>query len=230
MKYTKPPQQPDPVGGRRPPQDAPDPGASSPATRQRLLDAGRRLFAEKGFDGTSVRALTEAAGVNLGAVTYHFESKERLYRSVLDQVLSPMRARAEALKGMRIPPLGKVELFVRGMFQHLRENPDVPRFMVQEVVLGERPSPPIMEAIQTVGLLLIDIIREGQAGGAIREGDPVLLALSTLSQPIYLSIMPPVISRVEMRRAGFPQPRVPPEDHAVEFVMRGLTARKEKKG
>jgi hypothetical protein len=63
--------------------------------------------------------------------------------------------------------------------------------------------------------------------GTIREGDPVLMALSTLSQPIYLSIMPPVLDRDELMKAGVPQPRLSPEDHAVEFVLRSLVAREE---
>jgi AcrR family transcriptional regulator len=58
--------------------------ASSPEvdTRQRLLDAAEHLFAERGFAATSVRQITEAAGANLGAVNYHFRSKEGLYADV----------------------------------------------------------------------------------------------------------------------------------------------------
>jgi AcrR family transcriptional regulator len=53
--------------------------APSPDTRDRLLDTAERLFAEHGFAGTSVREITDAAGANLGAVNYHFRSKEGLY-------------------------------------------------------------------------------------------------------------------------------------------------------
>jgi hypothetical protein len=113
------------------------------------------------------------------------------------------------------------------MFQHLRDNQDLPRFMVQEIVLGEEPAFPIKEAILVIAPVLIGIIQEGQAVGTIREGDPVLMALSTLSQPVYLTIMPPVLSREDLRDAGVPQPWASPEDHAVEFVLRGLEARQE---
>ena len=196
-------------------------------TRQRLIDAGRKLMASRGFDGTSIRALTEEAGANLGAVTYHFGSKEGLYQAVLEEVVAPFRRQVRALRGMPLPALQRVEYLIRGMFRHLRENPDMPRFMVQEVVLGDHPAPQILESIRVVAPILTEIIQEGQAEGTIREGDPVLMALSTLSQPIYLSIMPPVLAFEELRKAGVPQPRSSPEDHAVEFVLRGLEARKE---
>ncbi len=47
--------------------------------KNRLLDAAERLFCEKGFDGTSVRDLTTAAGCNVAAVNYYFGGKENLY-------------------------------------------------------------------------------------------------------------------------------------------------------
>jgi hypothetical protein len=53
------------------------------------------------------------------------------------------------------------------------------------------------------------------------------MAISTLSQPIYLSIMPPVLAREDLKGSGVPQPRISPEDHAVEFVLSGLAARQE---
>jgi len=46
--------------------------------RERLLKAALRLFSERGFDATGVRDLANAAGVNLGAVNYYFDSKENL--------------------------------------------------------------------------------------------------------------------------------------------------------
>ncbi len=196
-------------------------------TRQRLIDAGRKLIATRGFKGTSIRALTEEAGANLGAVTYHFGSKEGLYQAVLEEVVAPFRNQVLLIKDMPLPSLQRVEYFIRGMFQHLRENPDMPRFMVQEIVLGDSPGPQILEIIGLVAPVLIGIIHEGQASGTIRQGDPVLMALSTLSQPIYLSIMPPVLAGEELKKAGVPQPRLSPEDHAVEFVLRSLEAREE---
>jgi AcrR family transcriptional regulator len=171
--------------------------------------------------------LTEEADANLGAVTYHFGSKEKLYQAVLEEVLAPFRTQVQMLREMPLSALRRVEYFIRGMFQHLRENPDMPRFMVQEIVLGDHPAHQILESIKVVAPILVEIIQEGQAEGSIRKGDPVLMALSTLSQPIYLSIMPPVLASKEMRKAGVPQPRVSPEDHAVEFVLRSLEAREE---
>lgn len=60
------------------------------ATRDRMVKAATRVFAEHGFDGASVRAIVAKAGVNQAAVNYHFGSKEGLYRAVLQSALQSL--------------------------------------------------------------------------------------------------------------------------------------------
>jgi AcrR family transcriptional regulator len=62
-------------------------------TRAKLLDAAERLFAERGFEATSVRDITADAGCNVAAVNYHFGGKERLYLETFRQLLGELRDR-----------------------------------------------------------------------------------------------------------------------------------------
>ncbi len=55
--------------------------------RTRALQAATRLFAEKGFDGTSIQLIADEVGVSKPAVLHHFPSKEDLRRAVLDAIL-----------------------------------------------------------------------------------------------------------------------------------------------
>ena len=64
--------------------------ALSQDTKTRILDAAESLFTEHGFEATSLRQLTTAAGVNLAAVNYHFGTKEELFQAVLTRRLDPM--------------------------------------------------------------------------------------------------------------------------------------------
>ncbi len=59
--------------------------------RDTLLAAAERLFAERGFDGASVRDITAAAGCNVAAVNYYFGGKEALYREVFCRGLAGLR-------------------------------------------------------------------------------------------------------------------------------------------
>ena len=60
----------------------------SESTKERILDAAERLFADQGIDSTSLRAVTTAAEVNLAAVNYHFGSKHELYAAVLEHAFA----------------------------------------------------------------------------------------------------------------------------------------------
>ncbi len=64
--------------------------ARAPSTKDRILDAAERLFAEHGFAQTSLRDITAEAGVNLAAVNYHFQSKDHLIAAVFDRRIGPL--------------------------------------------------------------------------------------------------------------------------------------------
>ncbi|VVS93909.1 TetR/AcrR family transcriptional regulator [Desulfoluna spongiiphila] len=71
-------------------------------TKTNILDAAESFFAEMGFHATSLRQITERAGVNVASVNYHFGSKENLMDAVLRRRLEPLNvirlARLEAVK------------------------------------------------------------------------------------------------------------------------------------
>ncbi|HDZ61572.1 MAG TPA: TetR/AcrR family transcriptional regulator [Nitrospirae bacterium] len=64
--------------------------ASSAATKLKILDAAEALFAHNGYRGTSLRAITGKAGVNLAAVNYHFGSKVKLLEEVIKRRILPL--------------------------------------------------------------------------------------------------------------------------------------------
>ena len=77
-------------------------------TRERILDAGERLFMVHGYEGTSMRQITSEAAVNLAAVNYHFGSKESLMQEVF-------RRRLDWLNKERISLLDRLEAESAGM-------------------------------------------------------------------------------------------------------------------
>ncbi len=76
-------------------------------TEERIFLAAERLFAERGFDGVSVRDIVQEADVNLAAVSYHFESKSKL-------LLSIFRKRAREMNRERLAILGEAEVKAGG--------------------------------------------------------------------------------------------------------------------
>lgn len=102
-----------------------------PSTRAVLLDVAERLFAEHGFDGTSLRMIAAAAETNLGAVNYHFATKQGLYAETFLRRFRPVNvernrlitlARQEAGSGAL--PLERVlDCLLRPAYDLAREHP-----------------------------------------------------------------------------------------------------------
>jgi AcrR family transcriptional regulator len=74
----------------------------SDTTRDRLLDTAERLFAEHGYQATTMRAVTTEAAANIAAVNYHFGTKQALLEAVVHRALGPVveerRNRLDALE------------------------------------------------------------------------------------------------------------------------------------
>ena len=103
----------------------------SEITRERILGAAERLFAERGYEATSIRAIVAKARVNQAAINYHFAGKEGLYREVLRTAFHALTeqqlAHAEETKAMsREAALGE---FVRRQLRPLLARDEFSRHM-----------------------------------------------------------------------------------------------------
>jgi len=186
------------------------------------LAAGRRLFAQRGFDGTSIRAITGAAHANLGAVSYHFGSKRGLYAAVLEQGLSPIADRVVAAAQAEGPALERLLRIVADYFGHFESHPDLPHLLLQEVAAGKTPPPVVLEIIRRVMGAITALQREGVADGSVRPGHPVLTALSVVSQPIYFALVTPLLRAVGPVDLADPATRRSAVEHTLRFVRAGL--------
>lgn len=92
--------------------------AQGRATRSQLIEVATRLFAEHGYEGTSIEAVLSAAGVSRGALYHHFAGKEALFEAVISAVsdrvtaelAGAIRDRADPVDAMRTAALAWVSL------------------------------------------------------------------------------------------------------------------------
>ena len=197
------------------------------STPDRLTAAARALFARHGYDGASVRAITRDAHANLGAVTYHFGTKQALYEAVLEQGLGPLAARVEAAAEGPGGVLDRAEATVRAFLEHLSANPDLPQLMLQEISAGRCPPAPVARILGVVSARLAALVQEGQTTGEVRAGDPRLLGLSLLSQPVHLTLVRNLAHEVVGLDQSDPETRARVVEHAARFARGGLAARKD---
>jgi AcrR family transcriptional regulator len=116
--------------------------------RQQLLDIGRRLFAERGFDGTSIEEIAAQAGVSKPVVYEHFGGKEGLYAVVVDREVERLTAVTTLLsQGPYSKP--KFEAAAVSLLRYIEDNADGFRILVRDSSPGSGSG--------TYGTLLADI-------------------------------------------------------------------------
>lgn len=192
------------------------------STRDRILAVARDLFTSRGYDAVSVRDIVTAAQVNLGAITYHFGSKEALYHAAIASIAEPFAAKLAEIAARPGAPLDRIEAIVRAALSHLLDNPGAPIILLRELA-SDRPLPPPMATLmrQNIGAAS-SIIVEGQRDGSIRPGDPRLLAVTVMSQGFFVRAAPRVLTVALGADADAAEQQTRITEHVVESVRRSI--------
>jgi AcrR family transcriptional regulator len=112
-------------------------------TADRILDVAERLFAERGFEGTTLRDVAARAGLRNPSLYNHFQSKEALYAAVLERGLGPvLEALTEFVEAGTAPEPDRI---VRRVMQLLARRPELPRLILHETLSGGRRLPLALE-------------------------------------------------------------------------------------
>jgi AcrR family transcriptional regulator len=162
-----------------PQQPAPE---TAPA-RERILRAAARLYAARGFEGTSMRDIAAAAGVTKPLIFYHFASKERLYASLLQEALGACRQGGEAILAAPLPATEKLRRFLASHVQVIRKKPEV--FAFAHGLLTVAQELPLGFDYRAEGRALfnqvVQVIEAGQASGEFRRADAEAVAILALA-------------------------------------------------
>jgi AcrR family transcriptional regulator len=110
------------------------------ATRERIVAAALEAFAEKGFHGASTRDIAERAGTNQGLITYHFRSKDELWRAAADRIIGMLSKRATEQIGSlaSADPRERAREGIRIYVRFVAAHPELFRLMVDEGKNSER--------------------------------------------------------------------------------------------
>ena len=192
------------------------------ATSDRLIQAARKLFADKGFDRASVRAITRKAGANLGAITYHFGSKDRLRDEVLTRVVAGLAERLEAVAALPLPATERLRRVVHAIFAYAAEHPDGPRLLIRFLLQAGRLPAPVLERLSVVLHSVARIIGEGTKAGEFRAVNPFLGAFSVVSQCIWFQLVRGVAAQVSNTPLDSPEGATVMAAHITDVVLRAF--------
>lgn len=200
-------------------------------TAERLMDVAEKLFAEHGYEGTTLRAVVDVAGVNLSSVKYHYRSKDGLLRAVVARAMAPVNAerdhRLSELEGREAAPT--VEEVVRAFAEpgmrlvHLHGDRDPTIARLVGGVLFES-SPRVRE-----------LVADENAAIGDRCITALCRAMPTLSAPAMVLAYTAMVGLLAQHQAGISaelhrrgdlidaEPPAAQEENLIRFIVAGFT-------
>ena len=185
-------------------------------TRIRILEAAYRLFIENGYNATAMRAISKVAGVTVGAIYNHFQTKEDIWREVLRtkhpyHELFPLFLDA---KGESIAQI--VQSVAHGMVDELRKRPDYLNLMFIEIVeFRSKHIPELFQMILPDALKLLNILENKR--GRLRGIPPVTLARSFGG--LFFSFY---VTEIFMKSSGYFTAEDDSLDHYIDLYLYGI--------
>lgn len=168
--------------------------------KERILEAAEELFAEKGFEGTSVRDIAQKAEINLAMISYYFGSKEKLLESLILYRYSYSAGLLEELnQDTTLDPMEKMERVIEFYVDRVMSNHRFHNIIGRQIsLISDKKLQDLMVDIKLQNLELVRrIIQEGQKRQIFQEVDIELTMSSimgtisqlTLSKPLYCRII-----------------------------------------
>ena len=158
-------------------------------TQDGLLDTAARLFAERGYDGTSISDLLNELGVARPTLYTHTRGKQEILDAIRERLIARYQAKMPRFVRAEDPPLRRIRGFVELQLEVCREHRDSLVLVSRRSIDEADRRPELVAWWGELDGILLDAIREAQAEGSLSVGiEPRLIAhaiWATLSEIPY---------------------------------------------
>jgi AcrR family transcriptional regulator len=162
-------------------------------SRHAILEAAAAEFAARGFAGAGVDRIARDARVNKAMIYYHFRNKAHLYREIVGEMFTAVRTRTGAVAASRLAPAEKLDGFVEAVAAEARLTPNLAPIMMREMAeRGRHLGPDVLRVMLGIFANLRAILAEGEAAGAFRRVDPVVMHFSLVGPIVMYMASTPV--------------------------------------
>jgi TetR/AcrR family transcriptional regulator len=191
-------------------------------TKARLLEVGEGLFADRGFERTTLEMIADAANVNKAMIRYYYGDKDGLYTAIIEAVVTDVLAALQAALPAGSDPADELADYIEILATAIMARPSFPRMILRDYLDGdimsrEGPSKTLFQFMQTTRRYYDAGFRAGQ----LRELEPHMLHLSIVSSAIFFTVTRRLRSNVA-QKGYMPDETVELETQAFAQHLRDL--------
>lgn len=166
------------------------PKSKDTSTEEKIIEAARKVFMQKGYAATRTRDIAEEAGINLALLNYYFRTKEKLFEQIMSEKFRQLFSVIFPIINNDALTLDeKIETLVENYITLLIENPDLPLFVLSEI----RVNPERFK----IKLQVPDVLRNSSLVRQMREKrpdvEPVHFITSLLGMTLFPFVAKPVL-------------------------------------
>ncbi len=157
------------------------------ARRREVIDSAAELFAERGYDGTSIGELTAATGLAAGGLYHYIEGKDDLLIAICDELLEPLLARGREIVAAGAPPVEQLRELVAAWVEHVVDHRHHMLVFTQERQAIERQARwrRVRSQRRAFERILDEVLARGEADGSMTFADRRLSLLALLGMVNY---------------------------------------------
>ena len=165
-------------------------------TEERILEAAKKVFHCKGYDGARMQEIADEAGVNKSLVHYYFRNKDNLFQAVFEDAFASLIAKLNEIFFSELAFTAKIETFIGYYVTFLSQNSYLPLFILNG--LYEKPDQikKMLEKSHLSPERLMDKIRKQVKDELNLDTDPFHIYINILALSIFPVIARPLIQTI----------------------------------
>ncbi|MEO2167127.1 MAG: TetR/AcrR family transcriptional regulator [bacterium] len=204
-----------------------DAGQQKTPTKARILAAAQAVFAEKGFEGASTREIAARAEVNISSLHYHWDSKETLFATILQNVQTQLISKLSDIVGAEPPATPEearrtIETAMGATFDYFADDLTVPRLLMRRILDGGGTFEETDRiALESSWPTFLDWTRVF-TGGKYAPEDATFFLVAIQSVLLVLMLDSPLLLKAVGGRIDDPIARVRLRQRVIKFVEKLL--------
>jgi AcrR family transcriptional regulator len=164
------------------------------STEEKIKEAARKVFMNKGYSGARTRDIADEAGINLALLNYYFRSKEKLFQMIMFETMAGFITNIKVILSNKETSLAeKTEIIASSYINMLTENPDLPVFILSEL----RSNPEhLVETAGIRGLFKTGYFKQLKQAAKVTKISPIHYFMNTMGLIVFPFIGRPLIKGV----------------------------------